>query len=58
MAVIYRIEAQDPGEDTKLISRLVVVALNKGRAKDLGSTNGKDADAEARKLADTVKPAK
>jgi hypothetical protein len=36
------------------ISELYVVALNRGRAKVLGSTSGKDEQAEARALADSV----
>ena len=55
-AVIYRMQAQDPNEDEKSFSRLIVVALNQGNAKILGATSGANADAEAKKLADTVKP--
>ncbi|YCM42211.1 hypothetical protein V2O64_12945 [Verrucomicrobiaceae bacterium 227] len=57
-ALIYRIQAQDPEDEGKEVSRLVVVALNKGKAKVLGSTSGKSADTEAKKLADTVAPGK
>ena len=57
-AVIYRIQAQDSENDEKQFSRLVVVALNQGRAKVLGSTTGKNADADAKKLADTASPVK
>jgi hypothetical protein len=57
-AVIYRIQAQDPDNHEKQLSRLVVVALNQGQAKVLGSTTGKNADADAKRLADTASPAK
>ncbi|MGJ8696638.1 MAG: hypothetical protein ACSHYF_09995 [Verrucomicrobiaceae bacterium] len=52
-AIIYRMRAQDIEDDKKTHSRLIVVALNKGNAKVLGSFEGKDADAKAKKLADT-----
>lgn len=54
-AIIYRIVAQDM-ETSKPVTSLVVVALNKGDARVLGVRFGKDEDAEAKKLADTVAP--
>ena len=55
-AIIYRVEAQDPEDSTKSNSTLLVIALNEGDAKLLGVAHGKDEDAEAKKLADTVVP--
>lgn len=57
-AIIYRMTAQDPEDESKSFSRLVVVALKKGKAQVLGATTGADADAGAKKLADTVAPGK
>lgn len=57
-ALIYRMQAQDLEHEGKSLSRLIVVALNKGNAKVLGATSGKNADAEAKKLADQVAPGK
>lgn len=55
-AIIYRVSAQDPENPEKSNSSLIVVALNKGDAKILGTTFGKNEDAEAKKLADTAAP--
>jgi len=55
-AIIYRVSAQDPGNTGKSNSSLIVVALNKGDARILGTLFGKNEDAEAKKLADTVAP--
>ena len=55
-AVIYRVTAQDPEDHNKHHSTLIVVALNKGDAKLLGTAFGKNEDVEAKKIADTVKP--
>lgn len=55
-AIIYRVEAQDPEDYDKSYSTLLVIALNKGDAKLLGVAHGKNEDAEAKKLADTVAP--
>ena len=55
-AIIYRVMAQDEEDPSKSHSTLLVIALNKGDAKLLGATHGKNADAEAKKLADTAKP--
>ncbi|MFD2258041.1 hypothetical protein ACFSSA_15275 [Luteolibacter algae] len=55
-AIIYRVIAQDPEDETKSLSTLVVIALNRGDAKILGVRFGKDEDAEAKKLADTTAP--
>jgi len=55
-AVIYRVTAQDPEDHNKHHSTLLVIALNKGDAKLLGAAFGKNEDAEAKKLADTVAP--
>ncbi|MGC6465983.1 MAG: hypothetical protein ACON38_15320 [Akkermansiaceae bacterium] len=55
-AVIYRMQAQDPNQDGRSFTKLLVVALNKGASKVLGATSGKNADVEAKRLADTVKP--
>jgi len=54
-AIIYRISAHNP-DTQKNFTRLVVIALNKGNSRVLGSTSGETADADAKKLADTVKP--
>ncbi len=54
-AIIYRIGTQGEEDVSKKYSQLVVIALNKGDAKVLGATSGDNADAEAKKLADTVK---
>jgi len=51
-AIIYRVTAQDPEDHEKSRSTLLVIALNKGDAKLLGATFGKNEDAEAKKLAD------
>lgn len=55
-AVIYRISAQDPDDSAKHFTRLVVIHLNGAESKVLGSTQGKNEDAEAKALADTVRP--
>jgi hypothetical protein len=55
-AIIYRVAAQDAEDPEKSNSSLIVVALNKGDAKIVGTTHGKDEDAEAKKLADTAAP--
>lgn len=55
-AVIYRVTAQDPKDHEKARSTLIVIALNKGDAKIIGTAFGKNDDAEAKKLADTVAP--
>jgi hypothetical protein len=55
-AVIYRVTAQDPEDHGKSRSTLIVIALNKGDAKLLGTASGKNEDAEAKKLADSAKP--
>jgi hypothetical protein len=55
-AIIYRVSAQDPEDPDKSNSSLIVVALNKGDAKILGTRFGKNEDAAAKKLADTAAP--
>lgn len=55
-AVIYRVTAQDPEDHNKHHSTLIVIGLNKGDAKILGTAFGKNEDAEAKKLADSVAP--
>ena len=55
-AIIYRVIAQDPENPEKSHSTLLVIALNKGNAKLLGARHGKNEDAEAKALADTVAP--
>jgi len=55
-AVIYRVSAQDPEDPDKSRSTLIVVALNRGAAKLLGTAHGRNEDAEAKKLADTAAP--
>ncbi len=55
-AIIYRVTAQDPEDHNKHHSTLIVVALNKGDAKLLGTAFGKNEDAESKKLADMMKP--
>ena len=55
-AIIYRIIAQDPEDFKKSNSTLVIIALNKGNSKILGTTHGKNEDAQAKKLADTAAP--
>ena len=55
-AIIYRVIAQDPEDPDKSNSTLLVIALNNGKAKLLGVRHGKNEDAEAKKLADTVAP--
>lgn len=55
-AVIYRVTAQDPEDHEKSHSTMIVIALNKGEAKILGTAFGKNEDADAKKLADTAAP--
>ncbi len=55
-AIIYRVIAQDGDDNNKSNSTLIVVALNQGNAKILGTSHGKNEDAEAKILADTVAP--
>jgi len=55
-AIIYRVLAQNRDNPDKNNSTLIVVALNEGKAKILGTTHGKDEDAEAKNLADTAAP--
>lgn len=55
-AVIYRVIAQDPDDHEKSHTTLLIIALNRGDAKLLGARFGKNEDAEAKKLADTVAP--
>lgn len=55
-AIIYRVSAQDPEDYEKRNSTLIVIDLNKGDAKILGTTHGKNEDAEAKKLADAAAP--
>jgi len=55
-AIIYRVSAQDPADFEKTNSTLIVIALNQGDARLLGTTHGKNESAEAKKLADTVAP--
>lgn len=57
-AIIYRVIAQDADDATKSKSTLIVIALNQGKARILGTCHGKDEDAKAKALADTVAPAK
>ena len=42
--------------NTKQLSTLIVIALQKGKAKLLGACSGKDENTDAKKLADTVAP--
>jgi hypothetical protein len=55
-AIIYRVSAQDAENVNKHHTTLVVIALNKGDAKILGTASGKNEDADARKLADQAAP--
>ncbi len=56
-AIIYRVIAQDPEDHTKNNSTLLVIALNKGGdAKILGARHGKNEDAQAKALADSIAP--
>lgn len=55
-ALIYRVNAQDPENPEKSHSTLIVIALNKGDAKLLGTASGKNEDADAKKLADQAAP--
>lgn len=58
-AIIYRVTAsnmEDPEKFGENISTLVVIALNQGDAKIIGTAHGKNEDAEAKKLADSVAP--
>jgi hypothetical protein len=55
-ALIYRIQVGDPEDSTQSVSRLLVIELAQGQSKVLGSITGKDADARAKALADTVAP--
>jgi hypothetical protein len=55
-AIIYRVTAQDPENAEKSNSSLIVVALNKGDAKILGTCHGENEGTDAKKLADTVAP--
>ena len=55
-AIIYRVTAQDPDEAAKNFTRLVVIHLDGANSKVLGCTHGKNEDAEAKALADTVRP--
>lgn len=55
-ALIYRVNAQDPENPDKSHTTLIVIALNKGDAKLLGTASGKNEDADAKKLADQAAP--
>lgn len=55
-ALIYRINAQDLENPDKTHTTLIVIALNKGDAKLLGTASGKNEDADAKKLADQAAP--
>ncbi len=53
-AIIYRYSGIIDEEKQTQKSVLIVIALNKGDAKVLGSCSGKDESEEARKLADSI----
>lgn len=55
-AIIYRVMAQDPEDAFKNHSTLIVIALNEGNAKIIGTAYGENESAEARKRADTAAP--
>jgi hypothetical protein len=55
-AIIYRVSAQDPENEQKSRSTLIVVALHQGQAKILGTASGNNEDADAKKLADQAAP--
>lgn len=56
-AIIYRVNAQDPEHPDKSHSRLIVVALNRGQARILGTASGKNEEADAKHIADQAAPA-
>lgn len=56
-AIIYRIEASGE-EPNSVISKLFVIALNKGNAEFLGAVSGKDENDRARKIADDYQHSK
>jgi hypothetical protein len=54
-ALIYRLEGGND-ETRKLKSRLIVIRLNKGESAVVGYAEGKDEDAEAKRIADRFAP--
>ncbi len=52
-AIIYRLRASDPNDDSRTFTRLLVVSLDEADSKVLGSFGGETANDRARDLADS-----